>query len=169
MIKMRYKDVEEPAQGCVDKKKKKVSTSGQKQIHPEKVLTICWELCFSSLPGNMVPLLSICTSWKVSGLLSCWLSWDLFSPCFAPTAHCTHCFLLPTCCVPEAWDSGVTLSSLSPSLFAQVLPSAASRRFLSYFHPGLHQFLLRLLKRKSNVYYTPANYGPLDTSYAFPP
>lgn len=165
MIKMRYKDVEEPAQGCVDKKKSiyfrtKADTS-------RKSFDNLLRTRFSSLSGNTVPLLSICTSWKVSGLFSCWLSWDLFSPCFAPTAHCTHCFLLPTCCVPEAWDSGVTLNSPSPSLFAQVLPSAASRRFLSYYHPGLHQFLLGLLKRKSNVYYTPANYRPLDTSYAF--
>ena len=157
MIKTRYKYVEEPAQGCVDKKsiyfRTEADASGQGF---DNLLRTPFQLAWIA-----APLVSICTSWKVSGLLSCWLSWGLFSPSFAPTAHCTHCFLPSSFPVPETglWSNPQLPTSL-------ILCSSPAKRcfqnwiFLSYFHPGLHQFLLRLLKRKLNVYYTPANYGP---------
>ena len=101
MIKTRYKYAEEPAQSCVDKSiyfRTEADASGQRFDNLLRTR-------FGLPPGNTAPLLSICTSWKVSGPLSCWLSRDLFSPCFAPTAHCTRCSLLPSCRVPETWDS----------------------------------------------------------------
>lgn len=76
-----------------------------------------------------------------------------------PSLLCTHSTLYKMSLIPSspvpANSNTRPLSNLllppSSSRFSPVLPRAASRTFLSWFHPSLCQFLPSLLKKKNQM------------------
>lgn len=60
--------------------------------------------------------------------------------------------LLPCPCKWQHKTVAQPCASPSPSHFAQVLPTAASRICLPWFHSGLHEFSFRVLEKKNQMF-----------------
>ena len=129
-------------------------------MHLDKGLTVCWELFSARGPGTQRLYWTFAHLRRFGG---CSLAGYL-ETCSLPPLHPQHIvqdvsYSLP----PMSLQHKIVVQPStppSPSFLAQVLPSAAPGIFLYCFHPSLHWFLLRLLKKKLNIHYTPANGRP---------